>query len=222
MGADSSPGRALFRSQGCFACHGANAQGTNLAPSLIGVGAKFPGDSLPNLLHHPTSKMRAGGMPVITVNDAQMVQLVAYLQSLKPAVQDQFYTDSNVAAAQRPPAVAGAALTAQAHEARVPPNPLALRGQAVFQRNACQTCHGAEGLNGTVAAPGLAGTASLLPASILEDLLRHYSARMQKGGMPLTNFNAQDMKAIVAYIRSLSESPEEQKLLASGKGIEKN
>jgi mono/diheme cytochrome c family protein len=70
-------------------------------------------------------------------------------------------------------------------------------------------------VNGTVAAPGLAGTASLLPASALENLLRHHSLRMQKGGMPITNFNAQDMNAIVAYIRSLTPSAESARLMAS-------
>jgi mono/diheme cytochrome c family protein len=77
----------------------------------------------------------------------------------------------------------------------------------IFQRNRCETCHGVGGLTGTVAAPALAGTASILPAATLEDLLRHHSKRMQQGGMPLTNMNAQDMKAIVAYIRSLSPPP---------------
>jgi mono/diheme cytochrome c family protein len=82
-------------------------------------------------------------------------------------------------------------------------SPEALRGRAIFERNRCETCHGVGGLLGTVAAPGLAGTASILPAATLEDLLRHHSKRMQQGGMPLTNMNSQDMKAIIAYIRSL-------------------
>jgi hypothetical protein len=58
-------------------------------------------------------------------------------------------------------------------------------------------------VQGTVAAPGLAGTASILPASTLENLLRHHSIQMQKGGMPLTNMNAHDMQALVAYVRSM-------------------
>jgi mono/diheme cytochrome c family protein len=69
--------------------------------------------------------------------------------------------------------------------------------------NSCQTCHGVGGVQGTVAAPGLAGTASILPASTLENLLRHHSIQMQKGGMPLTNMNARDMQALVAYVRSM-------------------
>jgi mono/diheme cytochrome c family protein len=77
----------------------------------------------------------------------------------------------------------------------VPLTPLALRGQTIFQHNSCETCHGIGGLHGTVAGPGLAGTASILPTSVLEDILRHHSIQMQKGGMPLTNMNPPDMKA---------------------------
>jgi hypothetical protein len=58
----------------------------------------------------------------------------------------------------------------------------------------------------------LAGTASLLPAQVLENLLRHHSIQMQKGGMPPTNFNARDMEAIVDYIRSMPGDVEEQSL----------
>jgi mono/diheme cytochrome c family protein len=82
-------------------------------------------------------------------------------------------------------------------------SPLALRGQEVFQHYSCETCHGVGGLHGTAAAPGLAGTASILPASALENLLRHHSIQMQKGNMPPTNMNARDMKSIIAYIRSM-------------------
>ena len=77
-----NPGRAVFVSQGCAACHGANAGGTHFAPSLIGISAKFPGDALNTLLHHPNAKMRSGGMPPVTANPAEMKQLIAYLSSL--------------------------------------------------------------------------------------------------------------------------------------------
>jgi quinol-cytochrome oxidoreductase complex cytochrome b subunit/mono/diheme cytochrome c family protein len=201
-------GQALFVSQGCAACHGPTAQGTHFAPSLIGIGKKFPGDALPTLLHHPTSKMRNGGMPAVKVNDAQMVQLVAYLSSLAPSPAGTPSAPANqvvgAPGAQPTPVASGAnhPVTAQA-AAPVALSPLALRGQHVFQNNRCETCHGVGGLQGTVAAPGLAGTASILSASVLEDLLRHHSVKMQQGGMPLTNMNTQDMKALVAFIRSI-------------------
>jgi ubiquinol-cytochrome c reductase cytochrome b subunit len=207
-GTQRTEGHALFVSQGCAACHGPSGEGTHFAPSLIGVGKKFPGSALPTLLHHPTSKMRAGGMPTVKVNDAQLVELVAFLSSLAPAPAAAPIAQSNTAAnapATKPgsaPAGGGQAPPAQ-RAAAVPLSPLALRGQKVFQRNSCESCHGVGGLTGTVAAPALAGTASILPASVLEDLLRHHSIQMQKGGMPLTNMNAQDMKSIVAFIRSM-------------------
>lgn len=48
----------------------------------------------------------------------------------------------------------------------------------------------------TIAAPPLAGTASLLPIKVLDNLPRHHSIQMQEGGMSLTNMNARDMKGL--------------------------
>ena len=93
------------------------------------------------------------------------------------------------------PSPGGNQLASAVAAVAVPLTPLALRGQTIFQHNSCETCHGTGGLHGTVAGPGLAGTASILPTSVLEDLLRHHSIQMQKGGMPLTNMNPPDMKA---------------------------
>jgi mono/diheme cytochrome c family protein len=222
-----SPGRELFVARGCIACHGINAQGTRIAPSLIGVANKFPGGKLPFLLQHPTSKMRVGGMPAVTVNDAQMTELVAYLSSLKaaPAAQPNKLATAELrtAAAQPNPAPVAASNRAPAREAaKSVLSPLASHGRQIFQRNACETCHGIGGINGTVAAAGLAGTASLLPEPAIESLLRHHTPRMDAGGMPPTNFNSQDMKAIVAYIRSMTSAAQEGKLVTAAKGSDKN
>jgi ubiquinol-cytochrome c reductase cytochrome b subunit len=212
--AELNAGRTLFVSQGCIACHGPKAQGTHIAPSLIGVSTRFPGDKLTALLHNPTSKMRNGGMPAVVLNDAQIVELVAYLSSLEPtpaAPTPPVSADLGVAAAQSVIDPHSPEQVPQPHEIRsVSPSPVALRGQQVFQRNACATCHGVGGLNGTAAAHELAGTASMLPELAIENLLRHHSMQMKKGGMPLTNFSEQDMKAIVAYIRTLSPVAVEQ------------
>jgi mono/diheme cytochrome c family protein len=203
----SDPGRAIFVANGCAACHGIHAQGTNFAPSLIGVTHKYPGAQLATLLRHPNQKMRNGGMPAVTVNDFQLQQLIAYLSTLQPAGSASSQTAHPAGAnAGTPESQSGNA--PQAAEATnpmkaLPLSPEAIRGKALFQRYSCETCHGVGGLHGTVAAPGLAGTASILPAPMLENLLRHHSKRMQNGGMPLTNLNAQDMKSIVAYIRSM-------------------
>ena len=205
------PGRQYFQNLGCVACHGPSGQGTHFAPSLINVGMKFPGDKLPYLLGHPTPKMRAGGMPLVTLKGQEMQQLVDYLRTLKPAT----VAAAAQAAATHPsahspaPAVAGAAQPAAAPhpvwQASALP-PLAQQGRRIFQRNRCETCHGVDGLQGTVAAPPLAGTASLLPADTLESLLRHHTTRMQRGGMPLTNMNPTDMKALITFIRAMPSS----------------
>ena len=207
-------GRAIFVSNGCAACHGQNGTGTHFAPSLVGISGKFPGSKLPYLLHHPTSKMRDGGMPTVNVHGQGMQHLVAYLGSLgttsvasgAPAVK--VVANDAPTTSGKSPDGNGAQI---APSAITPPlSAEARRGQQIFRRNTCETCHGTGGLHGTVAAPGLAGTASVLPASVLENLLRHHSVQMQKGGMPLTNMNAQDMKALVAYIRSMPNPNGEQ------------
>lgn len=211
----ASSGRSLFLSQGCPACHGSTAEGTRFAPSLIGIAKKFPGDRLPYLLRHPTSKMRAGGMPTVALNEAQMRQLVEYLSSLEaaPASLPVTQATSSVRTASTQPS-STPAIAAQAPPPAAAPShpisPLALHGLQIFQGMSCESCHGVGGLTGTVAAPPLAGTASLLPGDVLENLLRHHTTRMQQGGMPLTNLNPPDMKALVAYIRSMPASSNAQ------------
>ena len=204
-------GRAVFVQNGCSACHGPTAHGTQFAPSLVGITHKFPGEKLPYLIHHPNAKMRAGGMPTFNLSDTQMQNLVAYLGSLgttpvgggAPAAQAGAGNTPVLAAQAGKSPNRNAAVVAQTASAPPPLTPLQLRGQQIFQHNRCETCHGIGGLTGTVAAPPLAGTASLLPAAVLENLLRHHTIRMQQGGMPLTNMNPPDMKALVAYIRSM-------------------
>ena len=213
----ASPGRALFVSNGCMACHGKSAQGTHFAPSLIGITKKYPPAQLTNLLHHPKKAMRAGGMPAVTVNDAQMKELVAYLSNLgaAPAKGSAPAAHATQSASGQPatPAAAGngASPAAPTKEAKaVPLSADAVRGKALFEHNRCETCHGVGGLGGTVAAPGLAGMASVLPASVLDNLLQHHSTQMKNGNMPPTNMNPSTRKAIVAYIRSMPSPPDTQ------------
>ena len=211
-------GHAVFISQGCAACHGVDAGGTHFAPALIGVSAKFPDAALPDLLHHPTAKMKAGGMPPVTANPADVKQLVSYIRSLDiaPTPSVPSSTPSLAAAGEGQPAPSNGAApkgpnstpVQQSAAVVAPKSPLIAHGQQVFQHFSCETCHGAGGLHGTAAAPGLAGTASMLPAATLSNLLRHHSTQMINGNMPPTNMNAQDMKSVIAYIRAMPSAPE--------------
>ena len=217
--ATNSAGTTLFVAQGCAACHGRGAEGTRFAPTLLAVNSKFPGDKLPTLLRHPTNAMRAKGMPPVTLNDAQLAQLVTYLNTFgatpapnsRPGPQP---TGAQSASTTQPnadgmyptrnpqPAIPSPEVTAR-ELAAIPLSPDAQLGQQVFQKYSCQTCHGTGGLHGTAAAPGLAGTASILPAAMLENLLRHHSLQMQRGGMPATHMSPQDMAHLVTYLRTL-------------------
>lgn len=175
---------------------------------MIGINKKYPPDQLTNLLHHPKKAMTDGGMPAVKVNDAQMQQLVAYLSGLGTLSVNE----SEAAGHGTQSASVQSAKPAEAPK-EVKPVPLiaeAVQGKALFERDRCETCHGVDGLHGTVAAPGLSGTASILPASVLENLLKHHSVQMQNGGMPLTNMNTRDRRALVAFIRSMPASGSSQ------------
>jgi mono/diheme cytochrome c family protein len=205
----ASIGRGLFVANGCAACHGPNGGGTRFAPALIGIIRTYPPPQLTGLLRHPSNKMRDGGMPAIHLSDTGLQQLVAYLASLGAAPSASAKASARPSGVQPAPTTFTSTQSAEVTRAATEQlnalalAPEAVHGRAVFERNNCETCHGIGGLSGTVAAPGLAGTASILPAQTLEDLLRHHSKSMQKGGMPLTNMNQKDMNDIVAFIRSL-------------------
>lgn len=210
-------GRALFVANGCMACHGKNAQGTHFAPSLIHITKLYPPVQLTYLLHHPKPSMRAGGMPAVTLNDSQMKQLVGYLSGLgeepAPAPAAAPSTSGHTTTSAASPPASGSTRSDAAPSKPAPPVPLsadAVRGKALFEHNRCETCHGVGGLNGTVAAPGLAGMASMLPASVLDNLLQHHSTQMKNGNMPPTNMNPASRKAIVAYIRSMPSPPDDK------------
>ncbi|MBW4037607.1 MAG: c-type cytochrome [Acidobacteria bacterium] len=216
----ASAGRAVFVANGCAACHGKEAQGTHFAPSLIDIGGKYPPSQLIFLLHHPKKAMRAGGMPAVTVDDTQMKDLVAYLSGLGKAPANvgaapspSPHSSSDVASKGVAPGVAAdrASTTAAAKPVKqMPLSAEAQQGRVIFQHNRCETCHGVDGLHGTVAAPGLAGTASMLPASVLDTLLQHHSTQMKNGNMPPTNMNSNARKELVAYIRSMPSPPDAQ------------
>ncbi len=160
--------------------------------------------------------MTAGGMPAVTLDDAKMKLLVDYLSSLGVAPPPEITAAGHATqpAAGHSTTAAGGGTGAVAEVAKpVPVVPLsadAVQGKKLFQSNRCEPCHGAEGLTGTVAAPGLAGLASVLPAAVLDNLLQHHSTQMKNGNMPPTNMSVANRKAIVAYIRSMPSPPDTQ------------
>jgi mono/diheme cytochrome c family protein len=73
-------GKTVFASAGCIACHGAQAQGTSLAPAIAPPPLELP--AMITYFRQPTGKMPP--VPESTASDKQLADVFAYLQSLAP------------------------------------------------------------------------------------------------------------------------------------------
>jgi len=74
-------GKRFFTSAGCATCHGAQAEGTNLAPPIAPLPVDLPG--LIAYARKPTGKMPP--VPVATASDQELGDIYAFLKSLAPA-----------------------------------------------------------------------------------------------------------------------------------------
>jgi ubiquinol-cytochrome c reductase cytochrome b subunit len=81
-------------------------------------------------------------------------------------------------------------------------DPLAAAGKKIYESESCDACHGENGV-GTNAGPKLAGATAQKPAEELSKLLRHPTAKMLAGEMKPVEVSDEDLKALVAYIKSL-------------------
>lgn len=80
-------------------------------------------------------------------------------------------------------------------------DPLAAAGKKIYESESCDACHGEAGAGG--AAIKLAGKIAETPADELEKLLKQPNAAMAEGGMQPLTVSDEDLKALVAYIKSL-------------------
>jgi ubiquinol-cytochrome c reductase cytochrome b subunit len=81
-------------------------------------------------------------------------------------------------------------------------DPLAAKGKSVFEAQTCNACHGDGGV-GTAAAPALTGVGAKLSVEQMHNLLLHPNEKMTSGGMPTVDLSAEDLSALIAYVRSL-------------------
>ncbi len=81
-------------------------------------------------------------------------------------------------------------------------NPEATKGKAIFEREACNACHGDGGI-GSAAAPKLVGVGNKYDSANIEALLRHPTDKMTAGGMPAVDIKDDEMKLLIAYLQSL-------------------
>ncbi|MFC7406073.1 cytochrome c [Georgenia alba] len=143
---DVEAGRELFQAN-CSTCHGLNGEGTDVAPSLIGVGAasvdfQMATGRMPMANNSPQAEVRAPQF-----DPEQISQVAAYVASLGPG-----------------PAIPSAEMVD-------PEGGDSANGLALFRTN-CAMCHNAVGAGGALSegkfAPGLYDST---PTEIYEAML---------------------------------------------------
>jgi mono/diheme cytochrome c family protein len=78
--ANLANGKTIFASAGCIMCHGAQAQGTSLAPAIAPPPLELP--AMITYVRQPAGKMPP--VPESAASDQQLADVFAYLQSLAP------------------------------------------------------------------------------------------------------------------------------------------
>jgi ubiquinol-cytochrome c reductase cytochrome b subunit len=81
-------------------------------------------------------------------------------------------------------------------------DPRAAKGKEIFEQQACNACHGDNGI-GTAAAPKLIGVGAKYDPIKLETMLKQPTGKMTAGGMPPVELKEDDMKELIAYLDSL-------------------
>ncbi len=90
-------GKRAFTSAGCFACHGAQGQGTKLAPQIAPPPLELP--ALIGYVRQPSGTMPA--VSAATVPDQQLSEIYAFLKSAAPASQATETPEGNGANGKR-------------------------------------------------------------------------------------------------------------------------
>ena len=171
-------GHKLFLAN-CASCHGKSAEGTQNAPTLIGVGAA----SVDFQVSSGRMPAQASGPQMPTKNsqftDAQIASLAAYVASLAPG-----------------PAIPTAA--------QVAPNGDATRGGELFRTN-CAMCHNAAGAGGALTqgkyAPALTDTE---PKEFYEAMI---TGPQNMPVFNDANLTPSDKKDIITYLVYLQKHP---------------
>lgn len=169
---DVASGKKLFEAN-CATCHGASADGTEAAPSLIGVGAasvdfQVGTGRMPAAMNGPQVQAKP-----VQFTDEQIAQLAAYVASL------------------------GAGPSVPSPEDVDPANGDTATGMALFRTN-CAMCHNAVGAGGALSqgkfAPSLQG---VTPTHMYEAMITGPQS------MPVfndLNLTPQDKRDIIAFI----------------------
>ena len=76
-------GKERYQAYACRDCHGANGEGTEDAPDL--VGTRLSAEQIAAFLNKPSADAKAKGMPDVPADSPDLKPLVAFVVSLKKA-----------------------------------------------------------------------------------------------------------------------------------------
>jgi mono/diheme cytochrome c family protein len=232
-------GKSIFDSQGCSGCHGETGGG-GTGPALFHLPSQYSPAQIAAVrkgvtavLKAPTTKMKAAGMVPLTLNVADMDDLVSYVSS--PGGTSAAPAAAPPAPGSAAPATAGPVVAAAPSKPEskgrailgwisvflpyphgTPPTgePAAATGPSVAGSSAdaargktifaSQGCGGCHGESGSGGSgPALTQTSSQYPPAQLTVILKTPTAAMKAAGMVPLSLNAADMKSLVSYVTSL-------------------
>lgn len=81
-------------------------------------------------------------------------------------------------------------------------SPLQAQGKAVYEAQTCNSCHGDNG-EGSAAGAKLGGIRRKFQAEEIAAILKKPTAKMEEGGMTPVEVNDEELKALIAFLRSL-------------------
>jgi len=164
-------GAQLFLT-GCVSCHGVGGEGSDLAPSLIGVG-EASADFQLRTGRMPAAIAQGQGQPPTknaAYDDEEIQALVAYVGSLGdgPAIPDVQPSQGDL-----------------------------VEGGDLYRAN-CAACHNAAGIGGALSSGDYAPSLSNIAATQIGEAMRTGPGQMPKFGEE--EFSDEELDSIVAYV----------------------
>jgi cytochrome c oxidase subunit 2 len=81
-GTVAARGQAAFMANGCYGCHTIGGVGSPIASDLSRIGRRYPEADLARWLRDPAAQKPTAHMPRLTLSDADVAALAAYLATL--------------------------------------------------------------------------------------------------------------------------------------------
>ncbi|MHB8078120.1 MAG: c-type cytochrome [Candidatus Krumholzibacteriia bacterium] len=235
-GPSAAQGKGIFDSHGCSGCHGASGGGgvgptlthisSQYPPAQLTALLKAPTAKMRAAGMVPLT-LNAADMKALVSYVSSLGGTSAAAPATPPASSGPAApapataTTGATAASTKTPQAPAAPVTGTVKPAQPPSapqaeparaggdqasaGPSALAGEAVFKAQGCPSCHGAGGI-GTGRAPALTTIGKTASAAELTSVLQHPTDKMRAGGMPPVTATGTDLRALVAYLKSLGSS----------------